>query len=291
MKTIIQLIMFVMLFAITVNCNAASDSLKQTPKQDRDNQRTKSNQISNGSNNAPSPHVAPALTQGSANQTPYANSAPQANNNKKWYQTIWDKTFEEPITFFTFLLAIFTLVLAISTIGLWIVTVRASKHTEKAANAAKDSADALPIIERAYVFVEEIMWQNRFVDEPIQPVTNYLSVRFINHGNTPAIIRKVFVLADKLIVYPISIDIGDFKIPEGIIVSSREDKKSGVISIMTSAEEIKKIREGTLKLICYGCIIYEDILRKERRTYFCWEYNKSLERFYISDNKELNYYT
>jgi len=272
---------------------ASAASLKTSPplsqRQPRELQsETRNNSNVNSRNTKTITDVLLTLDANNINSNPEYSSS---NAGSKKNTDLNDGGKKDPMITYTFWLMIFTGVLAISTIGLWIVTIRDGKHTEKAANAAKDSADALPIIERAYVFVEEIMWQNLFVDEPIQPVTNYLSVRFINHGNTPAIIRKVFVLPDKVIVYPTSVDIGDFKIPEGIVVSSREDKKSGVISIITSAEEIKKIREGTLKLICYGCIIYEDILRKERRTYFCWEYNESIGGFYISGNKELNYYT
>src|SRR5262249_18190520 len=51
------------------------------------------------------------------------------------------------------LIAGFTIVLALSTIGLWLSTRSLWWVTRSAATAAQDAADALPTLERAYVFI------------------------------------------------------------------------------------------------------------------------------------------
>src|SRR4051794_27948749 len=68
------------------------------------------------------------------------------NQENKTRETLWQRTISDPTAFFTFVLAIFTGVLAVSTFLLWLVT-------GTAARAARDSADALPILERAYILV------------------------------------------------------------------------------------------------------------------------------------------
>src|SRR3954454_8479991 len=84
----------------------------------------------------------------------YAVNQAQTNNKDSSEQvkgedgkTFRQRTTEDPVAFFTLCLVVFTAVLAFSTIGLWLVT-------GTAARAARDSADALPNLERAYIFIE-----------------------------------------------------------------------------------------------------------------------------------------
>src|ERR1700730_1136687 len=65
---------------------------------------------------------------------------------------ILDKTWDDPVAFFTFVLAIFTGVLGVSTIGLWIVT----------AKGIRNQARETQILERAYLTVEPAgIWEHQ----------------------------------------------------------------------------------------------------------------------------------
>jgi hypothetical protein len=89
----------------------------------------------------------------------------------------------------TIAIAAFTLVLAIATY------VQAGL-TRTVANATKESADALPAIERAYVFlrVARHSVQFRSRDTPYETSrahSLFVYYNFINHGKTPAILHEI----------------------------------------------------------------------------------------------------
>jgi hypothetical protein len=83
-------------------------------------------------------------------ESPSPDSAQYTEHNKvaksvrEMLAAILDKTWDDPVAFYTFVVAIFTGVLGISTIGLWIVTAKGIR------NQARDTE----ILERAYLAVE-----------------------------------------------------------------------------------------------------------------------------------------
>ena len=136
-------------------------------------------------------------------ETQPANSTgPQQKNCEEWWIRFFIRTVDDPITFFT-------LVLAASTVGLWIVTWRSEaiqgRHTLKSlsisrrmAKAAQESADiarsALRDVERPYIIVEAIRIIERKIigfgsGEERSLVTYEFDLK--NFGRTPAIVRFV----------------------------------------------------------------------------------------------------
>ncbi|MGD0883757.1 MAG: hypothetical protein ABSA46_02565 [Thermodesulfovibrionales bacterium] len=203
---------------------------------------------------------------------------------------------DDQIIKYTFWLMIFTGVLAFSTIGLWIATFFAGKATKKAADAAQKSAEVLPLIERAWVFVESVDWLRR---DPSEEGTQQiaLTVQLWNAGKTPAILTRWNTAAFPMENYPSRKDIGnisDNKIPPGGYVL-KSDEKSGIEANGSfSDKKWEEIESEGLKLLCYGRVEYKDILGDDHEIGFCWEWSPhALFRspFHISDNKELNYYT
>src|SRR6266550_825161 len=58
------------------------------------------------------------------------------------------------LTIYTRQLVIVTTILAVATVVLIVTGVYQGRHLDRAANAAKESADALPTLERAYIFLQ-----------------------------------------------------------------------------------------------------------------------------------------
>jgi hypothetical protein len=89
--------------------------------------------------------------------------------------------------------AFFTLVLSVSTIALWL-------STRKAADAAREAAEFIPSVERAYIFVEPKISTTTsfdiFDNSKIGPNAIGTSYVFTNHGKTPAIIQSIEVHFD-----------------------------------------------------------------------------------------------
>jgi len=171
--------------------------------------------------------------------------------------------------------------------------------TEKAANAAKASAEALPTIERAYVFITVVEWfreEDRVITEDGTEQST-VTIWLWNPGKTPAILTRLYAIAFPTGTYPDRKDIGevsDNKIPPGGFIIKDERKWKHIeAKIRISNKQWDEIeRSGRLKLLCYGRVEYKDIFGDDHETGFCWEWSphKSHRCFYISNNKELNYY-
>ena len=166
------------------------------------------------------------------------------------------------------------------------------KAAKDAANAAQKSADALPLIERAYVFVS-IPYHYVAPDKQAPAfIQGEVTVSLFNHGKTPAILNQVKVIIEPRTNCPSDL-IGDIKseIPPGVVISSG-GKYDINYPFTFSAEQWGEIENVNLTLFCYGRIKYKDVLDNIRETGFCWDYHPIIHKcFYISDNKKLNYYT
>lgn len=184
---------------------------------------------------------------------------------------------DDPITRYTFWLMVFTGCLAVCNIALWI-------YTKKSADAAKKSADALPTIERAYIFVDAC------TPEHVEANMFEVAVSFSNFGKTPAILTKVhgaFVWGER---YPIKFPEIKLPFPEGSVVMKPNSSELIKVSAYVPADILGKIERKEIRSICCGLIEYHDIWKRKHETGFCWEVNPIGQRGRISDSP-LNYYT
>jgi hypothetical protein len=153
-------------------------------------------------------------------QTAYSAADQAAIEKYLASETFWQRTWHDPIAFFT-------LVLGVSTIGLWITTwatlrhartdsrrqahqtrvgnlaaIKAANAAEKAANAATVSADAAIGATRAWLLptidgdnlekailqrIDPSSWAALAEHKPLVPEVRF---HFDNHGKTPAFIRE-----------------------------------------------------------------------------------------------------
>jgi hypothetical protein len=214
---------------------------------------------------------------------PSSNSA----HNQNEPIGFWKSVETDPIAAFTLLLVAVTAWLAFA--------------TNRAANAAKTAAEALPRLEQAYVFFSEAKGdiQDTVVIEAITRTDNpgiiKATYRFKNHGRTPAIVTHLDVVLDYIEVgFPDKPSGGE--LPSHLIVSSQEtspniDRAASEYRGRITRSEYQKATVGTGRIFFCGRIVYLDVFGKSHETGICAEWNFDGNRFIISKNKDLNYYT
>ncbi len=195
---------------------------------------------------------------------------------------------------FSFFLVTFTGVLAAVAIFQFFVLRNTLRETHKAASAAKDSADALPIMERAYIFSK--VKPNREIniaDSRFEPGNGFEARLYLkNYGKTPAIIKEIAFqgyrydspVNGKLVVinvhYPLKSFIGSGEefYEDSQPIPLTIDKWMGLITI-----------DPELFIYCIGYIKYVTIFGQEHCHGFCWEFDGPSGTFVLSPNNDLNY--
>lgn len=174
--------------------------------------------------------------------------------------------------------------------GLYYIGHKQARLTKISADAAREAAEALPKIERAYVFAEVLL---RKVSSPFPEIP--IDVCFHNHGKTPALITK-------LRAYPAILDstpnaLNEFPgsentLPQGLVITANGDYWEHT-PIKMSGEEWTNLKSLNKTLFCIGRIEYDDVLGRHRETGFCWHFFDDARGygFTISPNTKLNYYT
>jgi hypothetical protein len=194
-------------------------------------------------------------------------------------------------------IALITFVLAILNFILWLTT-------RKTAEAALKTAEALPNIERAYIFVTVIVLEDEMLraskGKSFPPIAR-ITVRIWNGGKTPAILTNLQVdVTEMTSGEPLQADIDKMgnEIAPGIFIKSGE-YRDHVVQYPITPEEWKQVSRDDAWLVCYGCVEYRDVFGKPHETGFYWETDplnadlttKSPNIFTMSNNTDLNYYT
>lgn len=157
--------------------------------------------------------------------------------------------------------ALFTCLLFVSTALLWQVT-------KASAEAAKAAAEALPKVERGYVFREGAV--DYFV--AYSPVHSYASFRFKNLGKTPVALTDIYRFfgymprekdPEKLIKLQMPIDP---VIPLGAGEIAEEPFQA---NCQITVDEYNAAHSGEGTWILIVCLGYEDIFGERHETWFC----------------------
>lgn len=169
-----------------------------------------------------------------------------------------------------------TVVLAISTFGLWAVT-------NTAAKAAKEAAEALPIVERAHVYpmivnpgaiLERVRFAMTFPltsteDDECSSDTAELTFRIKNYGKTPAILKSVMVGFG---IHPPGALIG--KIVQECILGAGESTETLIAEMERgfTQREALEIIEWRSRVGFSGTIQFDDIWGNAHETefFFLW---------------------
>jgi hypothetical protein len=176
-------------------------------------------------------------------------------------------------------LAILTAVLAvIALFQLWLflrqlrLTEKAARDAEMAANAAKASADVLPKIERAYVFVEVIV-SSVTLGERDNLYELDITVRFTNHGKTPAILSIIRAYPQWSGTPPqqlLPTSRANQEIPDGLVIGA-EGHFDVDLPQSFAHEGWVSLVNGGVYIYVIGRVEYKDVMGNEHHTGFCWQ--------------------
>jgi hypothetical protein len=189
--------------------------------------------------------------------------------------------------FFTFALVIVGVLQA----ALFLVQLKLIRESlgpaKEAARAAQAAAEALPTVERAYVFMVPALTFGTSVPHSsgVGERYNRISVQFRieNLGKTPAAIESVYV---RLGVLPDPPDnrthlISNIVAGEAIVRSDDAWIPAEINPIICniSESEFDDISNNRAAIWFYGSILYKDMFGGERTTRFRWCYSELLEVF------------
>jgi hypothetical protein len=182
--------------------------------------------------------------------------------------------------------AMFTLVLAIFTIGLFLV----GRDQNRTAVAA---TEAIPILERAYVYTNMIgsnlrdLVRSSETELPptVQPNQGphqvNISFEIRNYGKTPARLLSGEV---EIHLVPPTADVQaptDWVIPERHILGHTECTQPIRREYMPGLtnQQLRAVKSGGLSVLLVGWITYLDIWNVRQTCKVAWRYNPTLERF------------
>lgn len=202
-----------------------------------------------------------------------------------------------------------TVVIALFTITLWFATrglLEAAKTDAaislKAANAAQQSAEALPALERGYVFIRpELGWSEQTQQRPANEVgprlpnlhSAHVNCSFINHGRTPVVLWQ-YEVDFRLLSHPQEPDNTTeprpiHLFPDGHIFEQgkrwRPDHKE---LLPFDQATMDAIDDGHIFVWFYGRMTYEDIMGRTQQTRFRWCYNGLAQSFMPRGGKPYN---
>jgi hypothetical protein len=208
----------------------------------------------------------------------------------------------------TFILAFAAVMQGLMFIWQLMLTRRAANDARTAALAAKASAEAIPLIERAYLFVKvtfKTALEERHILEsiggftrvraPIATYTDTIAVSIFNHGKTPAVLRRLRAYPAHEQSQPLALIEhvrANKKIPDGIVVAPN-DSYVHEIPVDYDKERFEQLHDVVWRIYCLGLVDYDDVLGNQRTTGFCWQSFSSNDvlDFVISPSTELNYRT
>jgi len=179
--------------------------------------------------------------------------------------------------------AIFTGVLTLATIGM-------GYFTYMAARAAKDAAEALPILERAYIYLrltgDNVASAIAHVDAlTVETVMLSVDFQFKNFGKTPA-----RLVGGQVELYQIPFGdkqtmITDWPIGYMDVLGENEETSGQNRRIYLPRVDLPRISSGQWHLLLRGYIEYFDIWGKHQVCDVDWKYNPALKRFTPNDQR------
>jgi hypothetical protein len=202
------------------------------------------------------------------------NAAIEKKRSERWWIRV-----KEPISFFTF-------VLAVATIALTVVAVLQLC-------ALDNQIRSLELTERAYVFLNYKIEQT-FVSKNFRPGHGAaLYYTFRNSGKTPSTFKSIPASIRYFKSgHPEYFELGDETAipPSGIVFPPNGEGPTFEFSakVAIADDEIVEARAGRGKIYFWGKLEYADVFGSKHETGFCWEYNFRGNDFSISQSK-LNY--
>jgi hypothetical protein len=217
-----------------------------------------------------------------------ASPTTEEETNHQAYERHTKPKYERRVMIATVWLAVITTILAILNFILWLTT-------KKTAKAALKTAQALPTIERAYVFVTHV----GYPDYPLTGETEIV-IRLRNEGKTPAVVTQICADFFPGKDCPKQIDkIHSIYIRKGTVIGAGMPYDETIL--FPSIYKLRPIERhaGNARTlddlpdeIVYGTVEYEDIFKESHMVRFCWHQPiRGNGTFHRCDNRSVNYYT
>ena len=161
-------------------------------------------------------------------------------------------------------------------------------------NVAKSTAEAIPKIERAYVFLECVEVRNTssvVSNGGSSKRTITVTFKLRNHGKTPAILKELFADIRLCNDFSEATRASGTIFPPGKVISAN-DFYEFPWEGQVNAEDLELAETlGKSMLLFFGSVNYMDILNQGRVTAFCWTYDFSSKVFTLSLDPDHNYWT
>ena len=157
------------------------------------------------------------------------------------------------------------------------------------ARASTEAARALPVLERAYVFLSR--------DVALLPpeslgsssaVRMTFRVGFTNHGRTPAVVRWVNLNQQYLSEPPVGVYEDHERHGAGVVIGPGDSQVYSERELVIPRSEWEKAEAGDGGLFLHGRVVYEDIFSAQHETYFCWRYDVASRAFSVFGSESLN---
>lgn len=216
---------------------------------------------------------------------------------------IWDRTWDDPVAFYTFVLAIFTALLAsVASVQIFFL-IRADKTARTSAEAAQAAAKAFQITERPYIFIWGLIGTSPSIS--YAPSGGRASPRIVqdnaafiysisNRGKLAAVVETVSIACGYEWEgrYPPLIIIGDHRLVQLPVISSEQDVEN--ISFEIPWQQLDRMRPTPDPVFRDGLIFrvvvaYRGPFTSEHETSQAWRYVRSLNGFAQITNKQYTY--
>jgi hypothetical protein len=218
----------------------------------------------------------PAQTQNVHNTDTPTNGATNdhqpAKPLRQRLSVIWERTWEDPVAFYTFVLGIFTALLAIVSATQIYFLIRADKTARISADAAALNAKAAIVIELPIIIFRLQLHRQLAVMDPVDGVPgnkSELRIFLDNRGRSAAEMLELVVgwkVIKALPEKPVSERTFQFA-PGDLLEAEGNNMRSVVIELQN--EEIESIRNNTASLWAYGHLLYKDFLGASHQTPYC----------------------
>lgn len=177
----------------------------------------------------------------SSQHHPTSQAPHRASDSAKPY--IDPRSSEERIADYTLWLERFTGLLALVSAVQIFFLIRADRTARISADAAKTAAEAIPLLERPYIFVYEIAFHRnpgRITNPP------WITYTVSNNGKLAAVIDNVSIRCGKIIntEYPPLIIIGDHPLLQKRILSANEKISNISYGVSSEVMEYKDFLDG-----------------------------------------------
>jgi uncharacterized membrane protein YciS (DUF1049 family) len=161
----------------------------------------------------------------------------------------------------------------------------------RAARASTSAARALPILERAYVF----LGQDTSLTLPdalgsSASVRVRFNVAFANHGRTPAVVRWVNLNHQYLSEPPDGVYEEHERHGVGLVIGAGQSEIFPDRDLILPRSEWEKAKAGEGGVYLHGRVVYQDIFSAPRETYFCRRYDIARRAFTVVESEALNRY-